>query len=124
MVGESTGYRLAAEVNRQHSECVCTYIYTHTPNAADSLRPRDGIQWGRVREDGPPLIAKSDYPAGCLVPSSEYKLHYLITIFRKKFFQRHKKNYRKKYVFNVVFKIFLMCISCSLFFNTSRYNLT
>ena len=23
-----TGYRLAAEVNRQHSECVC--IYTHT----------------------------------------------------------------------------------------------
>ena len=70
-----TGYRLAAEVNRQHSECVCTiythtlrvlpihfgretvhrsesaalgvcvyYIYTHTPSAADSLRPRDGTQ--------------------------------------------------------------------------------
>ena len=40
-----TGYRLAAEVNRQHSECVCIYkIYTHTPSAADSLRPRDGTQ--------------------------------------------------------------------------------
>ena len=26
---ESTGYRLAAEVNRQHSECVCMSLYTH-----------------------------------------------------------------------------------------------
>ena len=60
-----TGYRLAAEVNRQHSGCVCIYthtpsaadslrprdgtlfIYTHTPSAADSLRPRDGTQWSR-----------------------------------------------------------------------------
>ena len=25
-----TGYRLAAEVNRQHSECVCVSLYTHT----------------------------------------------------------------------------------------------
>ena len=41
----TTGYRLAAEVNRQHSECVCiVFIYTHTPSAADSLRPRDGTQ--------------------------------------------------------------------------------
>ena len=31
---------------------------------------------------------------------------------------------QKKIVFNVVFKIFLLCISCSSFFNTSRYNLT
>ena len=37
--GAATGYRLAAEVNWQHSECV-----THTPSAADSLRPRDGTQ--------------------------------------------------------------------------------
>ena len=43
-----TGYRLAAEVNRQHSVCVYKNwktLYTHTPSAADSLRPRDGTQW-------------------------------------------------------------------------------
>ena len=46
MSDSNTGYRLAAEVNRQHSECVCIKtIYTHTPSAADSLRPRDGTQW-------------------------------------------------------------------------------
>ena len=30
IVSVSTGYRLAAEVNRQHSECVCMSLYTHT----------------------------------------------------------------------------------------------
>ena len=34
-----------------------------------------------------PCIAKSDFPAACLVPSSEYKLHYLLTIFGNKLFQ-------------------------------------
>ena len=45
-----------------------------------------------------PYTAKSDYPAGCLVPSSDNKLHYLLTIFGKKLFQRYKIKYRKKYV--------------------------
>ena len=70
-----------------------------------------------------PSIAKPDYPAGRLVPSSEYKLHYLHILFGQKFFQRYKMNYRKKYVLNVFLKILLMCISCSSFFNTSKYNL-
>ena len=39
-------------------------------------------------------IAKSDYPPGCLVSSSEYKLHYLLAIFGKKLFHRYKMNYR------------------------------
>ena len=87
----TTGYRLAAEVNRQHSGCVCipsrgrsesaalgvlpihfgretvpSYthtprvlpihfgretVYTHTPSAADSLRPRDGTQWFQLHEE-------------------------------------------------------------------------
>ena len=28
---------------------VCVYIYTHTPSAADSLRPRGGTQWFEPR---------------------------------------------------------------------------
>ena len=66
---------------------------------------------GREASWATSFIAKSDYPVVCLVSSSEYKLHYLLTIFGKKLFQRYKMNYRKKYVFNVVLKKILMCIS-------------
>ena len=47
-------------------------------------------EWGQLGREASwatPCIAKSDFPAACLVPSSEYKLHYLLTIFGKKLFQ-------------------------------------
>ena len=61
---------------------------------------------GGVRENSgeastaTPSIAKSDYPAGCLVPSSEYKLNYSLrpTIFGRNFLKDTKLT-TEKYMF-------------------------
>ena len=48
-----TGYRLAAEVNRQHSECVC--IYTHTLRVLP-------IHFGRETvPSGPPRVPPTNF---------------------------------------------------------------
>ena len=65
-----------------------------------------------------PCKGKSDFPEACLVPSI-VNINYFIysSYLVRNFFKDTKKK------FNVVLKIFLMCISCWSFINASRYNL-